>query len=387
MIPRHKSQLVSARLNQFPAVALLGPRQVGKTTLAELIVEDRPSVYLDLEDAADREKLTDAALYLSGHEDKLVILDEVQRMPELFQTLRGLIDKGRRRDIRVARFLLLGSASIDLLKQSGESLAGRIAYVELGPFNVLEVDGDAREKLWTRGGFPDSFLPESDRASAVWRENFIRTYLERDIPQLGPRVPAETLRRFWTMLAHLQSGTLNAAQLARGLGVDGKTVSRYLDLLVDLLLVRRLSPFHVNVGKRLVKSPKVYVRDSGIVHTLLGLDDREAVLGHPVAGGSWEGFVLENLVGAAPERVKTWFYRTAAGAEIDLLLEMPGGKLWAVEIKRGLAPRLDKGFHHAREDLNPERSFVVYSGDDRYPKGEGIEVIGLGELASLLAGQ
>ncbi len=387
MIPRHKSQLVSARLNQFPAVALLGPRQVGKTTLAELVVEDRPSVYLDLEDAADREKLTDAALYLSGHEDKLVILDEVQRMPELFQTLRGLIDKGRRRDIRVGRFLLLGSASIDLLKQSGESLAGRIAYVELGPFNVLEVDGDAREKLWTRGGFPDSFLPESDRASAVWRENFIRTYLERDIPLLGPRVPAETLRRFWTMLAHLQSGTLNAAQLARGLGVDGKTVSRYLDLLVDLLLVRRLSPFHANVGKRLVKSPKVYVRDSGIVHTLLGLDDREAVLGHPVAGGSWEGFVLENLVGAAPERVKTWFYRTAAGAEIDLLLEMPGGKLWAVEIKRGLAPRLDKGFHHAREDLNPERSFVVYSGDDRYPKGEGIEVIGLGELASLLAGQ
>ena len=387
MIPRHRSQLVSARLDQFPAVALLGPRQVGKTTLAELIVEDRPSVYLDLEDAADREKLADAALYLSGHEDKLVILDEVQRMPELFQTLRGLIDKGRRRDIRVSRFLLLGSASIDLLKQSGESLAGRIAYVELGPFNVLEVDGDAREKLWTRGGFPDSFLPESDRASAVWRENFIRTYLERDIPQLGPRVPAETLRRFWTMLAHLQSGTLNAAQLARGLGVDGKTVSRYLDLLVDLLLVRRLSPFHTNVGKRLVKSPKVYVRDSGIVHTLLGLDDREAVLGHPVAGGSWEGFVLENLVGAAPERVKTWFYRTAAGAEIDLLLEMPGGKLWAVEIKRGLAPRLDKGFHHAREDLNPERSFVVYSGDDRYPKGEGIEVIGLGELASLLAGQ
>ncbi len=387
MIPRHRSQIVSARLDQFPAVALLGPRQVGKTTLAELIVEDRPSVYLDLEDAADREKLADAALYLSGHEDKLVILDEVQRMPELFQTLRGLIDRGRRRDIRAGRFLLLGSASIDLLKQSGESLAGRIAYVELGPFNVLEVDGDAREKLWTRGGFPDSFLAESDGASAVWRENFIRTYLERDIPQLGPRVPAETLRRFWTMLAHVQGGTFNAAQLARGLGVDGKTVSRYLDLLVDLLLVRRLSPFHANVGKRLVKSPKVYVRDSGIVHTLLGLDDREAVLGHPVAGGSWEGFVLENLVGAAPERVKVWFYRTAAGAEIDLVLEMPGGKLWAVEIKRGLAPRLDKGFHHAREDLNPERSFIVYSGDDRYPKGEGIEVIGLGELASLLAGQ
>ena len=385
MIPRHKLQLVRARLDQFPAVALLGPRQVGKTTLAEHIAEERPSVYLDLEYPADREKLTDVALYLSGHEDKLVILDEVQRMPELFQTLRSLIDKGRRRDIRAGRFLLLGSASVDLLKQSGESLAGRIAYVELEQFSVLEVNDDGREKLWVRGGFPDSFLAESDRASVVWRENFIRTYLERDIPQLGPRVPAETLRRFWTMLAHVQGGTLNAAQLARGLGVDGKTVARYLDLLVDLLLVRRLPLFHANVGKRLVKSPKIYVRDSGIVHTLLGLDNRDAVLGHPVAGGSWEGFVLENLLGVAPERTKAYFYRTTAGAEIDLMLEMPDGKLWAVEIKRGLAPKLDKGFHHAREDINPERSFVVYSGDDRYPKSEGIEVIGLGELASLLA--
>ena len=385
MIPRQKSQLVCARLDQFPAVALLGPRQTGKTTLAGLIAEERASTYLDLENTADREKLSDAALYLSGHEDELVILDEVQRAPELFQTLRGLIDKGRRRNIRAGRFLLLGSASIDLLKQSRESLAGRIAYIELGPFNVLEVDAAAREQLWVRGGFPDSFLAKSDEASAVWRENFVRTYLERDIPQLGPRVPAETLRRFWTMLAHMHGGLLNAAQLARGLAVDGKTVARYLDLLVDLLLVRRLPPFHVNVGKRLVKSPKVYLRDSGIVHTLLGLDDRDAVLGHPVAGGSWEGFVLENLLSAAPERVKPWFYRTAAGAEIDLVLQMPGGDLWAVEIKHGLAPRLDKGFHHARQDLNPTRSFVVYSGIQRYPKGEAVEVIGLGELASLLA--
>ena len=385
MISRQKTATLRARLDQFPAVALVGPRQAGKTTLAERIAEERPSVYLDLENAADREKLADTALYLSGHEDKLVILDEIQRVPELLQTLRGLIDEGRRRNLRAGRFLLLGSASIDLLKQSGETLAGRIAYVELGPFNVLEVDGDACDKLWTRGGFPDSFLADSDAESAIWRANFIRTYLERDIPQLGPRVPAETLRRFWTMLAHAQGGTLNAAQLARGLGVDGKTVARYLDLLVDLLLVRRLPPFHANVGKRLVKSPKVYVRDSGVVHTLLGLDDREAVLGHPVAGGSWEGFVVENLLSAAPERTGVCFYRTSAGAEIDLVLEMPGGKLWAVEIKRGLAPKLDKGFHHACEDLKPEQSFVVYSGEERYPKGEGIEVIGLKEMAAILA--
>ena len=385
MIPRQKSQLVRARLDQFPAVALLGPRQTGKTTLAGVIAEERASIYLDLEDPADRGKLRDAAPYLSGHSGELVIIDEVQRAPELFQVLRGLIDEGRRRGIRAGRFLLLGSASIDLLKQSGESLAGRIAYVELGPFTVHEVGAAARDELWIRGGFPDSFLAGSNDTSAVWRENFIRTYLERDIPQLGPRVPAETLRRFWTMLAHMQGGLLNAAQLARSLAVDGKTVARYLDLLVDLLLVRRLAPFHVNLGKRLVKSPKVYVRDSGIVHALLGLDDRDAVLGHPVAGGSWEGFVVENLLGAAPDRVTPWFYRTAAGAEIDLLLEMPGGDLWAVEIKRGRAPRLDKGFHHARQDLEPKRSFVVYSGVERYPRGEDVEVIGLEELASLLA--
>jgi hypothetical protein len=385
MLTRRKEQLLIARLKQFPAVALLGPRQVGKTTLAEKIAETRASLYLDLEAAADRAKLAEPALYLAEHEKELVILDEVQRAPEIFQELRGLIDRGRRRDVRAGRFLLLGSASIDLLKQSGESLAGRIAYVELAPLDAQEVGAKDLGKLWVRGGFPDSVLARSDNASFAWRENFIRTYLERDLPHLGPRIPAETLRRFWTMLAHAQGGLLNAAELGRALAIDGKTVVRYLDLLVDLLLVRRLPPFHANVGKRLVKSPKVYVRDSGVVHTLLGLDDREAVLGHPVAGGSWEGFVVENLLSAAPERTGVCFYRTSAGAEIDLVLEMPGGKLWAVEIKRGLAPKLDKGFHHACEDLKPEQSFVVYSGEERYPKGEGIEVIGLKEMAAILA--
>ena len=388
MIARGKLRVVLDRLEQFPAVALLGPRQAGKTTLAEHIAQQavggRETVYLDLEAAADRAKLSDAELYLGAHEEKLVILDEVQRMPDLFQSLRGLIDRGRRRHIRAGRFLLLGSASIDLLKQSGETLAGRIAYVELGPFDVVEIGAAERDKLWIRGGFPDSFLAASEPASAVWRENFVRTYLERDIPQLGPRVPAETLRRFWTMLAHMQSGLLNSAQLARGLAVDGKTISRYLDLLVDLLLVRRLPSYRANVGKRLVKSPKVYVRDSGIVHTLLGLDTQDAVLGHPVAGGSWEGFVIENLLGNAPERTRASFYRTAAGADIDLVLEIPGGTLWAIEIKRGLAPKLNKGFHHARADLTPTHSFIVYSGEERYPKADGVEVIGLREMAKLL---
>lgn len=385
MIARRVAATVTDRLADFPAVAILGPRQVGKTTLAQAICAGRDTVYLDLEAPTDRAKLTDPALYLAAHEHQLVIIDEIQRLPDLFPILRGLIDAGRQRGRRAGRFLLLGSASGELLRQSSESLAGRIAYVELAPFDVLEVGAAAREQLWVRGGFPESFLARSDRASAIWRASFIRTYLERDIPQLGPRVPAETLRRLWTMLAHTQGGLLNAAQLGRGLAVDGKTVVRYVDLLVDLLLVRRLPPLHANVGKRLVKSPKIFIRDSGIVHSLLGLDEREALLGHPAAGGSWEGFVIENLLRVAPERSTASFYRTAAGAEVDLVLELPRADTWAIEVKRGGSPKLDRGFHHARADLNPTRSFVVYSGDDRYPLAEHVEAVPLAALCRDLA--
>ena len=300
MIPRRIQNELHGLLAEYPSVALIGPRQAGKTTLALEVAKTANSVYLDLESHSDRARLTDAELYLSDHEDRLVILDEVHRAPDLFTSLRGLIDSGRRRGRRSGRFLLLGSASMDLLRQSGESLAGRIAYLELGPLDALEVDGGELDRLWTRGGFPDSFLGDDDGRSLRWRDNFIRTYLERDVPQLGPRIPAETLRRFWTMLAHSQSGTLNMAALARGLGVDGRTISRYLDLMVDLLLVRRLPPWRENVGKRLVKSPKIYVRDSGIVHALLGLESKEDILGHPVVGASWEGFVVETLVSVAP---------------------------------------------------------------------------------------
>jgi hypothetical protein len=282
---------------------------------------------------------------------------------------------------------LLGSASIDLLRQSSETLAGRIAYLELGPFDVAEVEPDLETQLWVRGGFPRSFLAASDAQSATWRQNFIATYLERDIPQLGPRIPAETLRRFWTMLAHSQGSLLNAAQLARSLAVDGKTVAKYLDLMVDLLLVRRLPPFHANVGKRLVKAPKTYVRDSGIVHTLLRLENLDQVLGHPIAGMSWEGHVIENLLRAAPLRSQAYFYRTAAGAEIDLLLDLPGDRRWAVEIKRGTAPKAEIGFRRALDDLRPASAFLVYSGSERYPKGEGIEVIGVRELVQEIAAQ
>lgn len=379
-------QTVLDYLALFPAVALLGPRQVGKTTLAEDIAAERESIYLDLESPRDRNKLSDTNRYLEEYEDKLVILDEVHRVPELFQTLRGSIDKGRRKGFRTGRFLLLGSASMELLKQTGESLAGRIAYVDLPPLGVLEVSPQDKEKLWVRGGFPDSFLAGSDQHSLMWRDNFIKTYLERDIPDLGPRIPAETLHRFWTMLAHSQGGVLNAAQLARSLAVDGKTIARYLDLMVDLLLVRRLQPFHANVKKRLVKSPKVYVRDSGVVHALLGIPDREALFGHPIVGASWEGFVIDNLLSVARDRTLPSFYRTSAGAEIDLILEFPGlSEKWAIEIKSGSAPKPTKGFYNAIEDVEPDKSFIVYAGDERYPISAGVDAIGLLEIAKLLS--
>jgi predicted AAA+ superfamily ATPase len=320
----------------------------------------------------------------TGHSDKLVILDEVHRLPNLFQNLRGLIDRGRRTGKKTGRFLLLGSASMDLLQQSGETLAGRIAYLEMHPIDGTEVPADDMNTLWVRGGFPDSFLASSDRVSQRWRQDFIRTYLERNIPLLGPRIPAETLRRFWTMLAHHQSGLLNAADFARALGVDGKTVASYLDLLVDLLLVRRLEPWHSNLGKRLVKSPRIYVRDSGIAHTLLGLTTQEEVLGHPVAGASWEGFVIETLIAAAPAGTQANFYRTAAGAEIDLLLTPPGDRTWAIEIRRSLTPKVEKGFYLACEDIEPARRIVVYPGAENFPLRESVEAMALKSASQAL---
>ena len=374
-------------LDRQAAVVLLGPRQVGKTTLALDIAEGSDAIYLDLESRADLGKLADPALYLTEYENRLVILDEIHRVPELFRELRGLIDRGRRGGRRTGRFLILGSASLDLLRQSGESLAGRIEYVDLNPIDVREAASDAQAMtaLWVRGGFPDSFLAANDFDSLVFRRNFIRSYLERDVAQFGRRIPAETLERLWTMLAHGQGAPLNASKPAAGLSISAPTVSGYIDLLVDLLLVRRLRPFHANVKKRLVKSPKIYVRDSGLVHALLGIESHDALAGHPVVGASWEGFVIENLLAVAPPRTMASFYRTSAGAEIDLLLEIPGARgPWAIEIKRGLSARPGKGFHHAREDVRPERAFLVHSGEERYPITEDIEAIGLREMASLL---
>ncbi|HEX5593522.1 MAG TPA: ATP-binding protein [Solirubrobacterales bacterium] len=380
MIDRKATSRVTALLSEAPAVVLTGPRQVGKTTLALKIAEERDSVYLDLESEADRARLAEPELYFADHADELVVLDEIQRAPGIFEVLRGVIDRGRREGRGTGRFFLLGSAAVDLLAQSSETLAGRVALVELTPLDIMETGVDRSDDLWVRGGFPPSFLASGDDQSLRWRSDFIRTYLERDIPQLGPRIPAETLRRLWTMLAHQQGGLLNASHLARGLGVTGATVGHYLDLMVDLLLVRRLPPTLTNVGKRLVRSPKVYVRDSGLVHALLGLVDKEAVLGHPVAGASWEGLVVENAITEAADRAEASFYRTSGGAEIDLVLSWRDGRVWAIEIKRSAAPRLERGMRSALEDLRPERSFVVYPGNERYRLGSDTEAIGLAEL-------
>jgi len=388
MIKRKVKQQVREALDRQAAVALIGPRQVGKTTLACEICEERDALYLDLEDRDDRAKLSAPRLFLEQYEDRLVVLDEVRRTPEIFQTLRGIIDRGRRKGKRMSRFLVLGSASIDLLGQSGETLAGRIEYVDMHPLDIAEVGtaDNATNRLWIRGGFPDSYLAESDEHSFNLRKSFIRTYLERDVFQFGLRIPATTLESLWMMLSHGQGSLLNTSSLASSLSLSAPTVAKYIDLLVELLLVRKLRPYHANVDKRLVKSPKVYVRDSGLLHALLGIGDFNRLSGHPVVGGSWEGFVIENLLSDLPPRTQSNFYRTSGGAEIDLLLEFPGeSEIWAIEIKRALSARPKKGFYQACEDIQPHKCFVVYAGEERYPISEGVDAVSLSEMCRIIA--
>jgi len=386
MLYRHITSAVEDALSRQAAVALIGPRQVGKTTLALSIGEQRDALYLDLEDRDDRNRLSNPRLFLEAAEDRLVILDEIHRMPEIFEILRGVIDRGRRKGKGRGRFLILGSAAIDLLRQS-ETLAGRIAYIEMTTLTATEVEDShvGRDRLWLRGGFPDVFLAQNDAESLAMRKDFIRTYLERDVPMFGPRIPVATMERLWTMLAHCQGTLLNAAQLARGLEISTQSVTRYIDLLCDLLLVRRLPSLHANIGKRLVKSPKVYVRDSGLVHALLGLETITQLSGHPVVGQSWEGFVIETLLAATPWHGNASFYRTSAGAEVDLVIDHKDGRRWVIEIKRGLSAKLKRGFYQACEDLKPDRAFAVHAGHDRYPIAEGVEAISIREIVKELS--
>lgn len=382
MYHRQPQQKLLRLMQQFPAVGLLGPRQAGKTTLAFAQKALYPNaLYLDLELPSAQRQLDDPEAFLMAHAQQLVILDEVQRMPELFGILRGVIDQRRRMNQPSGQFLLLGSATGVLLQQTSESLAGRVAYVELPALQASEVFGTLASvadlnALWLRGGFPLSWLAASDADSMTWREVFITTYLEKDIPALGPRIPATTLRRLWTMLAHHQGELLDQAKLASALAISGQTVSRYIDLLCDLMLVRRLPAWHGNVGKRLIRSPKVYVRDSGLVHALLGLSNLDAVLGHPVAGSSWEGFVVEQLVNAAPN-AQASFYRTSNGAEVDLVMTFRNQQTWVIEIKRSSAPTVSRGFHQAAVDLGAARKLLVAPVEQTYPMKEHIEVVDL----------
>ncbi|MDX5321549.1 MAG: ATP-binding protein [Bacteroidota bacterium] len=386
MIRRKSETELMELLEEFPAVAILGPRQIGKTTLALEIAKnfDPEPHYLDLEDPVDLAKLREPRQYFETHAGRLLILDEIQRVPEMFKVLRGVIDKRRREGQPTGQFLMLGSASLELLKQSSESLAGRIAFKELSVLNVSEMPPDEHTKLWLRGGFPDSLLSKSDASSMRWRVNFITTYLEREVPIFGPRIPAVTLRRLWTMLAHNQGEQVNYSKLAVSLDVSIHTIKRYIELLEDLLLLRTLRPWSGNIKKRLVKSPKIYIRDSGLTHALLGLSTMEEVLGHPIVGSSWEGFALENILSSISSEYTPWFYRTSAGAEIDLVLEKGFQNRIAIEIKRSLSPSVTKGFHLACDDLKVSDRYLIYPGNESYTLPNEVKVISLTDLIAKL---
>ena len=390
MITRRVMQTVEERLRHMPGVVLLGPRQVGKTTLARAIARSRApeALYLDLERPADRRRLHDADDFLRDQPRKLVVLDEIHRAPDLFEILRGIIDDRRAAGERAGHFLLLGSASLDLMRQASESLAGRVAHVEMTPIDVGEIGGTdiAVDTLWLRGGFPESVTATSDRTSLAWRRDFLRSYLERDVPMFAPRLPTAAIERLWEMLAHGQGSLLNQARLASSLGVSSPAVGRYIDLLVDLLLVRRLRPWAGNLGKRLVRSPKVYVRDAGVLHALLEIESRHALLGHPIAGPSWEGFVIESLIAAADPGLTPFFLRTARGAEIDLVFERGGQVELAIEIKRSTAPTVSRGFREGCADLSPRAAFVVHGGGDEWPMGGDVTAISLLALARRMRG-
>ncbi len=382
MIKRLLEKRVEKSLMKYPVVGILGPRQVGKTTLAKMIKErmKKKVIYLDLELPSDLNKLQDPELYLSRFTDTLVIIDEIQRMPSLFPLLRALIDRKR----VAGRFLILGSASPELIRHSSESLAGRIIYHELSPFMFQEIDSKKIRKLWLRGGYPKSYLSENDEESFTWREAFIKTFLEMDIPQLGIRIPAQQLRRFWTMIAHSHAQLWNASKIAGSLGVSSPTVRSYLDILEDTFIVRQVQPYHSNIKKRLIKSPRVYIRDSGLLHALLNIRTGDDLHSHPSLGSSWEGFIVEQIMGILPEGWQAYFYRTGAGAEIDLALFDSKHKPIAIEIKYSMSPKIERGFWNAYEDLSCRKGYIVYPGTESYPISRNVYTLPVKDLAKVI---
>ena len=383
MIKRSLQQELIKALQNMPVVALLGARQVGKTTLALSISSliGKKTAYLDLELDSDLAKLTDTEAYLRRFENKLLIIDEVQRQPDLFRLLRGLVDARKRAGEKTAQFLLLGSASRDLIQHSSETLAGRIRFLELSPFSILELFQENNsvdlETHWLRGGFPDSYLASSDDESWAWRSDFISSYVERDIPLMGPHISATTMRRLWSMLAHNNSQQVNYSKLGESLGFSYKTIKSYIDTLTDFYMLRQLQPWSGNTKKRLVKAPKLYLRDSGLAHRFLTIPDFENLLGHPAIGASWEAYVVENILNQLLDKWRYSFYRTSAKAEIDLVLEGPDNQVWAIEVKRSLTPTVSKGFYYACDDIKATHKFVIYPGNDAFPLSNGVEVMGL----------
>ena len=372
MFDRLAASVLRQRLSESPAVAILGARQVGKTTLARSVAEERPdSVYIDLESAQGRARLAQPEAFFHAHRDRLVVLDEIQNLPELFSELRGEIDADR----RAGRFLVLGSASFKLLRQS-QSLAGRLALVDMAPLLLAEVARGFEDiqTLWLRGGFPGSYTAADEAASWAWRESFVRHFLDTDLPALGIRVEPELMRRFWRMAAHLHGQLFNASAIANSLGLSAPTVARYLDHLCASLMLRRLEPYHANLGKRLVKSPKVYVRDSGLLHHLLNIREVDDLLGHPSTGASWEGFVVEQVCGRLDPASLVSFYRTAAGAELDLVVETGSRKI-GIEVKFSSAPKVTKGFWQACEDVGVDRAYVVAPVREGWAMAANVEVV------------
>lgn len=386
MIPRTLEATINERLEQSAAVALLGPRQSGKSTLARKIGEARNAVILDLQDVEDQLLLNQPVSFLQRHDDRLVVLDEIHRRPGLFPVLRGVIDRGRRKGKGIGRFLILGPASLPLLKQAGESLAGRLLPVEMTPFTALEIERDraSADRLWLRGGTPPSFLSESDDDSLVERASLVSLCLGVDVPAFGSEIPATTLYSFLQTLAHRQGQELNSSDLGRSMKVKGQTASRYLDLLTDMFLVRQLQPYHRNFGKRIIKRPKVYIRDSGMLHRLLNISTMNDLLANSICGFSWEGFVIENLLSSLKLGSAGMFYRTVGGEEVDLVIEHGGHELWAVEIKRSRGSPTKRGFRRAVESLKPARSFIVYDGSERIRLDGTTEVIPLVDLMAEL---
>ncbi|MCX6927015.1 MAG: ATP-binding protein [Verrucomicrobia bacterium] len=375
----HREELlaqVKYGLKRNPVTAILGPRQCGKTTLAREIGRQEKAAYFDLEDPYDQARLANPQLVLESQRG-VVILDEIQRRPELTMLLRVLAD---RRPLP-CRFIVLGSASPDLMRQASDSLAGRIHFVDMGGFTLGEVGQDQVDRLWLRGGFPRAFLADNDEDSRQWRLSLIRTFLERDMPQLGVQIPAEMLRRFWTMLAHYHGQIWNGSEIGASLGVSHHTTRKYLDLLCGAYVVRQLQPWFENLGKRVVKSPKVYVRDSGLLHALLGIPDFPGLQGHPKLGASWEGFVIEQILSWAGER-NAYFWATHSRAELDLMV-MAKGKRWGFEVKYQDAPTITKSMRIAMQDLKLERLWVVYPGKMVYPMDEKIECVPLAELSRI----